>query len=133
MADSQKKILVTRSSMPSFEEYCGEIEELWDSHWLTNRGVKHKELENKIQDYLGVEHMTLFVNGHSALECILETMELGKDGRDEVITTPFTFVSTTHAIVRKGLKPVFCDIKEDDFTIDPAKIENLVTDKTCAI
>lgn len=133
MADSQKKILVTRSSMPPFEEYCGEIEELWDSHWLTNRGVKHKELENKIQDYLGVEHMTLFVNGHSALECILETMELGKDGRDEVITTPFTFVSTTHAIVRKGLKPVFCDIKEDDFTIDPAKIENLITDKTCAI
>lgn len=133
MIDVQGKIPVTRSSMPLFDEYCDEIRELWDSHWLTNRGVKHKELEDKIQSYLGVEHMSLFVNGHSALECILETMELGKDGRDEVITTPFTFVSTTHAIVRKGLKPVFCDIKEDDFTIDPTKIESLVTDKTCAI
>ena len=129
----QKKILVTRSSMPSFEEYCDEIRELWDTHWLTNRGVKHKKLEDEIQEYLGVEHMTLFVNGHSALECILETMELGKDGRDEVITTPFTFASTTHAIVRKGLKPVFCDIKADDFTLDPSKIEALITEKTCAI
>lgn len=129
----EKKILVTRSSMPPFEEYCEEIEPLWESHWLTNRGVKHKQLEKELQAYLGVEHMTLFVNGHSALECILETMELGKDGRDEVVTTPFTFASTTHAIVRKGLKPVFCDIKPDDYTIDPARIEELVTPKTCAI
>ncbi|RDB63929.1 aminotransferase [Gordonibacter sp. 28C] len=119
--------------MPSFEEYCDEIRDLWDTLWLTNRGVKHRQLEDMIQEYLGVEYMTLFVNGHSALECILETMELGRDGRNEVITTPFTFASTIHAIVRKGLKPVFCDIKPDDFTIDPDKIEALVTPRTCAI
>lgn len=130
---ANEEILVTRSSMPSFEEYCEEIRCLWDSHWLTNRGEKHKQLEEDIQSYLGVNHMTLFVNGHSALECILETMELGSDGRDEVITTPFTFASTTHAIVRKGLKPVFCDIRLDDCTIDANKIEALITDKTCAI
>ena len=130
---SQNRILVTRSSMPSFEEYCDEIRELWDTHWLTNRGCKHRQLEDDLQEYLGVRHMSLFVNGHSALECILETMELGADGRDEVITTPFTFSSTTHAIVRKGLKPVFCDIKADDYTLDPAKVEALVTPRTCAI
>ncbi|WP_172135667.1 DegT/DnrJ/EryC1/StrS aminotransferase family protein [Adlercreutzia sp. ZJ473] len=129
----QRKILVTRSSMPPFEEYCDEIRELWDTHWLTNRGVKHRQLEDAIQEYLGVEHMTLFVNGHSALECVLETMELGRDGRDEVITTPFTFASTTHAIVRKGLRPVFCDIRPGDYTLDPSKIESLVTERTCAI
>lgn len=132
MADNNK-ILVTRSSMPPFEEYCDEIAPLWESHWLTNRGVKHIQLETELQDYLGVEHMTLFVNGHNALECVLEAMEFGADGRDEVITTPFTFASTTHAIVRKGLKPVFCDIRPDDFTIDASKIEALITPKTCAI
>ena len=128
-----KQILVTRSSMPSLDEYVEEIAPLWESHWLTNQGVKHKQLEQELRAYLGVNHVSLFVNGHSALECILETLELGKDGRDEVITTPFTFASTTHAIVRKGLKPVFCDIRPTDYTIDPDKIEALVTEKTCAI
>lgn len=130
---SNGRILVTRSSMPPFEEYCAEIAPLWESHWLTNRGVKHKELEKSLQEYLGADYVTLFVNGHSALECVLETMELGRDGRDEVVTTPFTFASTTHAIVRKGLKPVFADIKSDDYTLDPAKIEPLITERTCAI
>ena len=130
---SNGRILVTRSSMPPFEEYCAEIAPLWESHWLTNRGVKHRELERSLQEYLGADYVTLFVNGHSALECVLETMELGRDGRDEVITTPFTFASTTHAIVRKGLKPIFADIKPDDYTLDPAKIEPLVTERTCAI
>ena len=129
----EKRILVTRSSMPSFEEYVQEIAPLWESHWLTNQGAKHRQLESKLHTYLGVEHVSLFVNGHQALECILESLELGKDGRDEVITTPFTFASTTHAIVRKGLKPVFCDIRPTDYTIDPDKIEDLVTEKTCAI
>ena len=130
---AREPIYVTRSSMPPFEEYCEEIRHLWDTHILTNQGAKHNELEAALQHYLGVEHISLFVNGHSALECVIEAMELGRDGRDEVITTPFTFASTTHAIVRKGLKPVFCDIKPDDYTIDPEKIEELITDKTCAI
>lgn len=136
-----KKILVTRSSMPPFEEYADEIKDMWDTHWLTNMGVKHKQLEKDLADYLGIskENIALFVNGHQALECILEAFQLGKEKnvwgepKNEVITTPFTFASTTHAIVRKGLKPVFCDIKEDDYTLDPDKIEALITDRTCAI
>jgi dTDP-4-amino-4,6-dideoxygalactose transaminase len=119
--------------MPSFEEYCEEIRTLWESHWLTNRGVKHNQLEDQLSLYLGVDNLTLFVNGHQALETIFMAFDLGKDGRNEVITTPFTFASTTHAITRSGLKPVFCDIKSDDLTLDPAKIEALITDRTCAI
>lgn len=124
-------ILVTRSSMPSYEEYCEEIKELWESRWLTNNGVKHKEFEKQLNEYLRTPNVTLFTNGHLALENAIEAMGFPKGG--EVITTPFTFVSTTHAIVRKGLTPVFCDIKPDDYTIDESKIEALITDKTCAI
>ena len=124
-----EKILVTRSSMPDFEEYTEEIKSIWESRWLTNSGVKHQALEKNLCEYLGVENLNLCVNGHQALEAITEVFDL----KGEVITTPFTFTSTTNSIVRKGLKPVFCDIKEDDFTIDADKIEALITDKTCAI
>lgn len=124
-------ILVTRSSMPEFDEYIEEIKDLWDSHWITNMGKKHKELQAKLEEYLGVPHVTLYTNGHLALENAIAAMNLPDGG--EVITTPFTFASTTHAIVRNGLTPVFCDIKEDDYTIDPAKIEELITDRTVAI
>ena len=124
-------ILVTRSSMPSFEEYCEEIKKLWDSRWLTNNGVKHQLFEQQLKEYLHTPNVTLYTNGHLALENIIEAMHFPKGG--EVITTPFTFASTTHAIVRSGLVPVFCDIKADDYTIDESKIEALITDKTCAI
>lgn len=126
-----KQILVTRSSMPLFEEYCKEISELWDTHWLTNMGAKHQELQKRLEEYLGVPHVTLYTNGHLALENILEAMNLPKGG--EVITTPFTFASTTHAIVRNGLVPVFCDVNERDYTMDVTKIEPLITDRTVAI
>lgn len=124
-------ILVTRSSLPSLEEYIEEIRPVWESHWLTNMGVKHKELEKVLEEYLGVPYVTLYTNGHLALENAIAVLNLPKGG--EVITTPFTFASTTHAIVRNGLVPVFCDIKEDDYTIDTSKIEALITDKTVAI
>lgn len=123
------KILVTRSSMPSYEEYIDEIRDMWDTHWLTNMGVKHKKLQEELKRYLGVEDIDLLTNGHMALELSLQAMEL----QGEVITTPFTFASTTHAIVRNGLEPVFCDIDPDDFTIDVTGIERLITEKTCAI
>lgn len=125
------KILVTRSSMPSFEEYCEEIRKMWDSHWLTNMGVEHKEFQQQLETFLDCPHVTLYTNGHLALENIIAAMEFPKGG--EVITTPFTFASTTHAIVRKGLTPVFCDINPDNYTIDVRKIEELITDKTVAI
>lgn len=92
--------------MPDFEEYIEEIKDLWDSHWLTNMGVKHKQLEVGLAQYLVAPNITLFTNGHLALECVTAVFDLS----GEVITTPFTFASTTHAIVRNGLKPVFCDI-----------------------
>ena len=111
-------INVTRSSMPEFEEYCEEIRGLWDSRWLTNMGVKHKQFQADLIDYLGVEHIDLFSNGHMALEMAIQAMGL----TGEVITTPFTFASTTHAIVRNGLTPVFCDIDADTYTIDVNKI-----------
>lgn len=126
-----KNIYVTHSSMPSFEEYCEEIKELWDSHWLTNMGTKHQSLQAEIEEYLGVSHCILYTNGHLALENAISALNLPKGG--EVLTTPFTFASTTHAIVRNGLVPVFCDIKEDDYTIDTKKMESLITDNTVAI
>ena len=126
-----KQILVTRSSMPDFEEYCDEIKELWESHWLTNMGIKHKELEKSLLGYLKTSNITLFTNGHLALECIIAAFNFPKGS--EVITTPFTFASTTHAISRNGLIPVFCDINPKNFTIDADKIESLITEKTYAI
>lgn len=125
----QKKILVTRSSMPPMDEYVDEIKELWDSHWLTNMGTKHKQLQKSLCEYLDVDYIELFTNGHMALELSLQALKL----QGEVITTPFTFASSTHAIVRNGLKPVFCDIDPEDYTIDVSKLENLITDRTCAI
>ena len=123
------KILVTRSSMPDLDEYVDEIKELWETHWLTNMGVKHQKLQKDLEEYLSVEHIDLLTNGHMALELTLQAMDL----QGEVITTPFTFASTTHAIIRNGLKPVFCDINPEDFTMDVSKIEALITDKACAI
>lgn len=124
-------ILVTRSSMPPLDEYIDEIKEIWDTHWLTNMGTKHKQLQSELLKYLGVQQLDMFTNGHMAIELSLQAMNLPNGG--EVITTPFTFASTTHAIVRNGLEPVFCDIDPTDFTIDVTKIEELITDKTCAI
>lgn len=123
------KILVTRSSMPPFDEYISEIKDLWESHWLTNMGEKHKKLELLLLDYLGAENLSLFTNGHLALENIIAAMGL----TGEVITTPFTFISTTHAVVRNGLTPVFCDIDPKNMTIDTKKIEALITERTSAI
>ena len=124
-----KKILVTESSMPELDEYVEEIKSIFESKWLTNMGVKHKELQSNLEEYLKIKHMNLFVNGHMALYTAIKALKL----EGEVITTPFTFVSTTNAIVQNGLTPVFCDIEPETYTMDVSKIEELITDKTCAI
>ncbi len=129
MEDS--KILVTKTSMPSYEEYIEAIRPLWDSHWITNMGVYHRDFENKLKDYLAVPEVSLMVNGHMALEMAIQAFDFPRGS--EVITTPFTFISTTHAIVRNGLVPVFCDVKAEDGTMDEALIEQLITEKTVAI
>lgn len=127
--NENRKILVTRSSMPSYEEFTEMIRPIWDSAWLTNMGQYHQELEARLKEYMGTEKLVLFVNGHMALEMAIQALELS----GEVITTPFTFASTTHAIVRNGLTPVFCDIRPEDYTMDPEKIEALITERTSAI
>lgn len=124
-------IFVTRTSMPPYEEYIEAIKPLWDSHWLTNMGKYHRQLEAELRDYLEVPEISLMVNGHMSLEMAIQSF--GFPEGSEVITTPFTFISTTHAIVRNRLVPVFCDIKPEDGTIDENKIEDLITEKTVAI
>ncbi len=128
---SNNRIMVTRSSMPPYEDFIEKIKPLWDTHWLTNMGTYHEELEAKLVQYMDVPYVSLLVNGHMALEMVIQAMNFPEGS--EVITTPFTFVSTTHAIVRNRLKPIFCDIKRDDYTIDEDKIEDLITGKTVAI
>lgn len=124
----QNRINVTQSSMPSYEEYCEEIKSIWDTVHLTNMGPIHNRLKVQLQSYLKVDNIELFVNGHLALYCALKALQL----QGEIITTPFTFASTTNAIVQAGCTPVFCDVKPD-YTIDETKIEALLTDKTVAI
>ncbi len=124
----KKTINVTRSSMPSYEEYCGEIKTIWDTVHLTNMGPIHNKLKEQLKGFLKVQNVELFVNGHLALYCALKALDL----KGEIITTPFTFASTTNAIIQAGCTPVFCDVK-DDYTIDESKIESLITPNTCAI
>jgi len=125
----EEKILVTKPSLPPIEEFLSEVKDIWHNEWLTNKGPKHEMFSEKLKDYFGVKNISLFVNGHVALETVLEAFKI----KGEVITTPFTFVSTVNAIVRTGSKPIFCDIKEDDYTIDEEKIRRLITKKTTAI
>lgn len=131
MKKIDEKIMVTKSFLPPFEEYSKEIEKIWESHWLTNMGPLHEEFKEKLKNYLKSDEITLVSNGHLGLEIALKAFQFSKSA--EIITTPFTFASTTHAIVNNGLKPVFCDINLEDYNIDCDKIERLITDKTVAI
>ncbi len=124
-----ERINVTKSSMPSYDEYCEMIKPIFESGHLTNMGPLHNDFANKVGSYLGTDNVSLFTNGHLALSVAIKA--LGLTG--EVITTPFTFASTTHAIVENGLTPVFCDIEPETYTIDANKIEEIITDKTSAI
>ena len=130
-------IFVTRPSIPDINEYMEEIRPAFENRVLTNMGPIYKKLQNQLIEYLGVKQLSMFVNGHMALEIAIQGMGLREAGErlggGEVITTPFTFVSTAHAISRNGLKPVFCDIRTSDYTMDPAQIEPLITPHTVAI
>ena len=127
--NNDQALYVTRPSMPSLDEFVAEIAPLWNSHIFTNMGEKHELFARQLEHVLQVENCVLFANGHSALEASLEALDL----QGEVITTPFTFPSTTHAIVRRGLTPVMCDVRADDGTLDPSHIESLITGRTTAI
>jgi len=124
-----KNIYVVRPSLPPLEEYVEEIKDMWETGIMTHTGPKHQKLQKELEAYLEVPNVSIFANGHLALE--LGIKALGLQG--EIITTPFTFGSTTQAILRNGCTPVFCDIREDDYTMDCDKLEALITDKTVAI
>ncbi|MGI6109111.1 MAG: DegT/DnrJ/EryC1/StrS family aminotransferase [Eubacteriaceae bacterium] len=123
------KINVTRSSIPTLEEYTEEIRPIFESAWLTNMGPVHRKFEEQVRNYLKAPNLSLFVNGHLALFTAIKALRLS----GEVITTPFSFASTTHAISDNGLTPVFCDIDPVNYTLDPSKIESLITRHTSAI
>ena len=125
----QEKVINVRAPlMPSMESYIKQLEKIWKTQWMTNCGQRYQEFQQKLM-LMTDTNVELFVNGHMALDVAIKALNL----EGEVITTAFTFASTTHALVMNGLTPVFCDIKEDDYTIDENQIEALITDKTCAI
>lgn len=124
-------ILVTKATLPPFEEFTQEIKDIWETHWLTNMGAKHDRLQELLEQRLDSRHVVLYTNGHLALENIICAYNFPENS--EVITTPFTFASTTHAIVRNGLKPVFCDVDPVTLCMDSSKIEALITEKTVAV
>lgn len=132
-ADMQKQktfmIYVTKTTLPDFDNYCSKLKELWKNSWITNNGQFVQLLEKRLQNYLGVKNLLVVTNGTLALQLILKSLDL----QGEVITTPFTFAATTNSILWEGLTPIFADIDPNTFNIDPDKVEEKITNKTCAI
>lgn len=126
---STTPIFVTQSSLPPLEEFMPYLQKIWDSKMLTNCGPMHQKLEASLCDHLGVQEIALFNNGTIGLMTALQTLALTGD----VITTPYSFIATTHALIWNNLKPVFVDVDPLTLNIDPQKIEEAITPKTCAI
>ena len=124
-----KKILVTSPLLPKLEDFIPYLEEIWESKWLTNNGHFHQEFEKKLAEYLKVPYISLFTNGTLPLIAALQAERV----TGEVITTPYSFVATTHSIWWNGIKPVFVDIDPVTCNLDPAKIEAAITSRTTAI
>jgi len=125
----QKPIFVTRPSLPDLHDFNTLLKEIWYSGWITNMGAFHNDLEEKLCDYLGVEHISLFSNGTLALITAIQALEL----KGEVITTPFSFVATSHALHWNNITPVFTDVEPQYFNLDPEKIEQAITADTSAL
>lgn len=122
-------IYVARPDLPPLAQVIPELEKIWASRVLTNGGPYHERLERELERYLGVPHVSLFNNGTIALIVALKALDL----QGEVITTPYSFVATTNAILWAGLKPVFVDVEPRTFNLDPDQIERAITPQTCAI
>ncbi|MGF7420865.1 DegT/DnrJ/EryC1/StrS family aminotransferase [Providencia rettgeri] len=124
-----KPITVTSPLLPPLDELTPYLEDIWQRKWLTNNGHYHQKLESELCSYLGVNHICLFSNGTLALIAAIQALEL----KGEIITTPYSFVATSHAIMLNNLTPVFVDIEPNTFNLDPTKVEEAITDKTSAI
>ena len=127
--EENKKIYVTQPSLPPLEEFIPYLEKIWDSKWLTNNGPFHQQLEKELADFLGVPYLSLFANGTLALVTALQVLRI----TGEVITTPYSFVATTHSLWWNNIKPVFVDIEPEYCNLDPEKIEAAITPRTTAI
>lgn len=125
----EKVITVTSPLLPDLKEFEKMLEDIWDRKWLTNNGHYHQELEKALAEYLGVEYISLFTNGTLPLITALQAMRI----TGEVITTPYSFVATTHSLWWNGIKPVFVDVEEETGNLDPSKIEAAITPHTTAI
>jgi len=125
----EKKILVTSPLLPELDDFIPYLKEIWESKWLTNNGPFHQELEKKLAEYLGVPYLSLFTNGTLPLIAALQAERI----TGEVITTPYSFVATTHSLWWNGIRPVFVDIDPITCNLDPNKIEAAITSKTTAI
>ena len=125
----QEKVLVTSPLLPDLKEFTPYLEEIWRNKWLTNQGPFHEKLEKELCDYLGVKYLNLFSNATLALIVALEALRIS----GEVITTPYSFVATTHSLWWNNIKPVFVDIEPKSFNIDPNRIEAAITPATTAI
>jgi dTDP-4-amino-4,6-dideoxygalactose transaminase len=126
---TNKPIYVTQPYLPPLEEFIPYLEKIWDSKVLTNGGPFHQQLEQALCEYLGVKHLSLFSNGTIALITALQALRI----TGEVITTPYSFVATSHSLLWNGIKPVFVDIDANTLNLDPAKIEAAITPQTTAI
>lgn len=126
---NKNPIYVTKPFLPPLEEFLPYIKKIWENKVLTNEGPFHKELEQKLCEYLGVKYISLFSNGTLALVTALQALKI----TGEVITTPFSFVATTHSLIWNNIKPVFVDIDPITFNLDPEKIEAAITPETSAI
>ena len=125
----RKQITVTLPLFPDLQDFIPYLEDIWQKKWLTNNGYYHQKLEEALCAYLGVQHISLFTNGTLPLITALQALRVA----GEVITTPFSFVATTHALWWNGIKPVFVDIEPTTFNINPDKIEAAITPRTTAI
>ena len=123
------KIFVTRPLLPPLKEYKKKLEEIWDNQWLTNYGPLEHEFQTNLKNLFNAKNVELFSNGHTSLDLALKALDL----EGEVITTPFTFASTTQAIIENNLKPVYADVDDEYYNINPGNIESLITEDTCAI
>jgi len=125
----KENIFVTKPSLPDFNEFISELKKIWESKFLTNNGRYHKQFEKELRDYLKIDNISLFTNGTLALIVGLQALRI----TGEVITTPYSFVASTHALHWNGIKPIFCDINRHDFNLNANKIEALISPKTTAI
>lgn len=133
MISNYNQITVTSPLLPDLNDFIPLLKDIWNRKWITNNGYYHQQLEEKLAEFLGVPYISLFTNGTIPLLVAIQALKLGKDGRNEVITTPYSFVATSNILMWNNLKPVFIDVEPETGNLDPERIERAITDKTCAI